>query len=104
MLDKLRQGEDGTSRECNINICTLSGVRRVVGEKLLCSTGALSGALWWPGWIGRGEERQDREEGGVCIIMVEFHCWMAETVLLRWLSGKEPICQCTRSRRYGFNP
>ena len=46
-----------------------------------------------------GEERQDRE--GVCIIMVEFLCWMAETGLLRWLSGKEPICQCRKS---GFHP
>ena len=36
--------------------------------------------------------------------MVEFHCWMAETGLLRWLSGKEPICQCRRSRSYEFDP
>ena len=53
------------SGEGSINIYTLPGVRRIAGEKSLCSTGAQPGALWWPrgvGWAcGGGREAH---EGG----------------------------------------
>lgn len=39
------EGVSGTNGESSINVYTLSGVGQIAGEKLLCSTGAQSGAL-----------------------------------------------------------
>ena len=37
----------------------------------------------------------------------QLHCLAFDRILeglLRWLSGKEPTCQCRRHKRPGFNP
>ena len=41
--------------------------------------GAQSGTVWWPGGMGWGEGRGDREGGDICIIMTNLHCCVAET-------------------------
>ena len=33
------EGEGGTNGKSSINICKLSHIKRIVGEKLLCNTG-----------------------------------------------------------------
>ena len=74
------EGGRGQAENVTQHICTIR-YKTVAGEKSLCSTGSpvwCSVVAWWD---RMGEERQDRE--GVCIIMVEFLCWMAETGLLR---------------------
>ena len=44
-MDTIGEGESETNGESSINIYTLSGVRWIAGEKLLCSKGAQSGTL-----------------------------------------------------------
>ena len=44
-MDTVREGESGTNGESSTTIYTLSGVRWVAGEKLLCRTGSPPGAL-----------------------------------------------------------
>ena len=61
--------------ESSINVNTL-----LASEKLLCSTErAQSGALWWPDGMGRGEGKEAREGGDVCIITADSHSFMEET-------------------------
>ena len=38
LVDTVGEGVSGTNGESSINIYTLSGVKRIAGEKLLCST------------------------------------------------------------------
>ena len=38
LVDTVREGDIGMNGESSINIYTLSGVKRIAGEKLLCST------------------------------------------------------------------
>ena len=40
LVDTVGEGESEMNREISINKCTLSGVSRISGEKLLCSTGS----------------------------------------------------------------
>ena len=39
-VDIVREGESGTNGESSINICTLSCVEWIAGEKLLFNTGS----------------------------------------------------------------
>ena len=40
LVDTVGEGESETNGEVSINLYALSGVRRIAGEKLLCSTGS----------------------------------------------------------------
>ena len=46
-MDTMGEGESGTNGESSVNICTLSCVRWITGEKLLYNTGS-------PGWRSVG--------------------------------------------------
>ena len=64
LVDTVVEGESGTDGESSINIYTLSDVRWIAGEKLLCSTGITVCTLWWPGGMGWGEGKEGREGRG----------------------------------------
>ena len=57
-----------------------------------------------------GEEKQESVSAFfwqllICLTLLILCCWVANDVgLPRWLSGKEPACQCRRCRRCGFDP
>ena len=46
--------------------------------------------LWWPKEVGWGEGREAQEEGNICIIMADSHCWLSETNTTLW-SNFPPI-------------
>ena len=58
LVDTVREGDIGMNGESSINIYTLSGVRRVAGEKLLCSSGspAWHSLMTWRDGIGGWEK------------------------------------------------
>ena len=71
-MDIVGEGESGTNGESSTNIYTLSHVRQMSGEKLLCSKGrpVWRSAMIWKDGMGGGE---------VCTSMTDLHCCMAET-------------------------
>ena len=52
------EGMSGKNRESSISLGTLSGVRWIAGEKLLCSTGNLVwfSVMIWRDGMGEGKE------------------------------------------------
>ena len=59
LVDTVREGARGSNGESTININTLSGVRWLAGEKLLCSRGSpvwCSVMTWSAGMAGVSQE------------------------------------------------
>ena len=79
LADIMEEGETGMNGESGINTYTLSGVRRIAGEKLLCSTGSPACCSVMTQRDGMRERRETREGGDVCIIMNDLSCCIAET-------------------------
>ena len=74
LVDTVEEGERGTNGESSISICIVSGVKWLVGEKLLCGKGITvwTSVMTWRDGIEAG--REDREGGNVCVIMADLHC------------------------------
>ena len=55
-MDRVGEGESGTNGESSTNIYTLSHVRQMSGEKLLCSKGrpVWRSAMIWKDGMGEG--------------------------------------------------
>ena len=62
-MDTMGEGESCRNGESSINICTLSVVRWIAGEKLHCSTGSpvWCSVMTWKNGMAKGE-RPGKEE------------------------------------------
>ena len=63
LVDTGREGDIGMNADSSINIYTLSGVKWIAGEKMLCSKGnpVWHSLMTWRDWIGGMGERLGRE-------------------------------------------
>ena len=92
-MDTVGEGESDTNGE-SINIYTLpiyilSGVRWLVGEKLLCSIGSpvLCSVMTWRDGMGKG--REAREGADFCCCMAETNTTLYKIIY---------ICVCMHAR------
>ena len=67
LVDTVGEGESETNGESSVNIYSLSGVRWIVGEKLLHNTGSLvlCSLMTW----GQAEGWEAHERGNICMIL-----------------------------------
>ena len=72
LVDTVGQGKSRRNRESSINVYTLSGLKWIAGEKLLCTT---MNPIWcsvMTSRVGKGERREGKEGVDVCTLRLIF--------------------------------